>query len=303
VLHPDEISHFVADGYVAVRSAIPPDVTRACQDIIWAELAPHGVLRDDPATWTRPVLRINTPGGAPFATAGTTRLVGEACDQLLGAGRWIRPTGVGGTIPVRFPSPDDPGDAGWHIEASYSDDGGPRVSLRSRGRGLLALYLFTDVGPGDAPTRLRPGSAPAPPRLRPGSHLDVPPILAPGGDDGMPWLPAAQQATFLGTHICQASITSSRVSSGSSAAIRACTQWNRWSDSRGSANLPGSAAIRASRSSLGNPNPIVVSSGDTDTYTIFPTRNFTYSRIRCSELRGSVTATARISSSVTTPPR
>jgi hypothetical protein len=214
VLSPDEISRFVADGYVAVRGAVPSDVTRACQDIIWAELAPHGVLRDDPATWTRPVLRINTPSGPAFTTAGTTRLVGEACDQLLGPGHWIRHSGVGGTIPVRFPSPDDPGDAGWHIEASYSDasasdasasdasasdasasggssagDGGPRVSLRSRGRGLLALYLFTDVGPDDAPTRLRPGS-----------HLDVPPILAPGGDDGMPWLPAAQQAARASAH-------------------------------------------------------------------------------------------------------
>ena len=204
MLSPDEISRFTADGYVAIRDAIPPDVTRACQDIIWAELAPHGVLRDDPATWTHPVLRINTPSGPAFTAAGTTRLVGEACDQLLGPGRWICHPGVGGTIPVRFPSPDDPGDAGWHIESSYTDasasdgsasdgsstgDGGPRVSLRSRGRGLLALYLFTDVGPDDAPTRLRPGS-----------HLDVPPILAPGGDDGMPWLPAAQQAARASAH-------------------------------------------------------------------------------------------------------
>ena len=189
MLRPDEIDRFLADGYVAVRGAVPPDVTRACQDIIWADLVPRGVLRDDPATWTEPVIRINTPGGAPFAAAGTTRLVNEACDQLLGAGRWIRYPGVGGTIPVRFPSADDPGDAGWHIEGSYTSHGGQRVSLRSRGRGLLALYLFTDVGPDDAPTRLRPGS-----------HLDVPPILAPGGDDGMPWLQAAQQAAQASAH-------------------------------------------------------------------------------------------------------
>ena len=189
MLGPDEIAQFVADGYVAVRGAIPPAVTRACQDIIWAELATHGVLRGAPATWTRPVIRIVTPSGAPFTAAGTTRLVGEACDQLLGAGRWIRCPGVGGTIPVRFPGPDDPGDAGWHIESSYADERGQRVSLRSRGRGLLALYLFTDVGPDDAPTRLRPGS-----------HLDVPPILAAGGNDGMAWLPAAQQAARASAH-------------------------------------------------------------------------------------------------------
>jgi hypothetical protein len=189
VLSPDEIEQFVADGFVAVRGAIPADVIRACQDIIWAELAPHGVRRDDPGTWTEPVIRIVTPGGASFTGAGTTRLVGEACDQLLGPGRWVRHAGVGGTIPARFPGPDDPGDAGWHIEGSFADARGQRVSLRSRGRGLLALYLFTDVGPEDAPTRLRPGS-----------HLDVPPILAPGGDDGLPWLPAAQHAARASAH-------------------------------------------------------------------------------------------------------
>ncbi len=189
VLSQDEIGRFVADGFVAIRGAIPAHVIQACQDAIWAELAGHGVRRDDPATWTEPVVRIITPDSPPFAAAGSTRLVGEACDQLLGPGRWIRHPGVGGTTPVRFPSPADPGDAGWHIEASYSDAHGPRVNIRSRGRGMLALYLFTDVGPDDAPTRIRPGS-----------HLDVPPILSPAGDDGMDWPTAAQQAVQASAH-------------------------------------------------------------------------------------------------------
>ena len=189
MLSQDEIGRFVADGFVAVRGAIPPDVIEACQDGIWAELAGHGLRRDDPATWTEPVVRIVTPDRPPFVAAGRTRLVGEACDQLLGPGRWIRHPGIGGTTPVRFPSLADPGDAGWHIEASYTDDQGPRVNIRSRGRGLLALYLFTDVGPDDAPTRIRPGS-----------HLDVPPILAPAGDDGLDWPTAAQRAVRASAH-------------------------------------------------------------------------------------------------------
>lgn len=189
MLSPDELSRFAADGFAAVRGAVPPPVIRACQDTIWFELSARGVRRDDRATWTEPVIRINTPGTAPFVAAGTTPLVGEACDQLLGPGRWIRSPGVGGTIPVRFPSDADPGDAGWHIEASYFDGNGPRVNIRSRGRGLLALYLFTDVGPDDAPTRIRPGS-----------HRDVPPILAPAGDEGLPWLTAAQRAAQASAH-------------------------------------------------------------------------------------------------------
>jgi Phytanoyl-CoA dioxygenase (PhyH) len=141
------------------------------------------VLRHDPSTWTVPVVRIDCPEGGPFTAAGTSPLAWEACDQLLGPGRWWRRPGVGGTIPVRFPSPDDPGDAGWHIEASFEVDGHQRVSIRSRGRGLLALYLFTDVGENDAPTRLRPGS-----------HLDVPSLLAAAGDDGLDWFQAATSA-------------------------------------------------------------------------------------------------------------
>lgn len=189
MLSRDEVSAFVADGYVAVRGAVPASVAGACRDVIWSELRHAGVLREDPSTWTAPVVRIPCPEGGPFAAAGTAPLLGEACDQLAGAGRWWRRPGVGGTIPVRFPSEDDPGDAGWHIESSYEVGGRPRVNIRSRGRALLALYLFTDVGVGDSPTRLRPGS-----------HRDVPAILAPAGDDGLDWSEAARQAAQVSAH-------------------------------------------------------------------------------------------------------
>jgi Phytanoyl-CoA dioxygenase (PhyH) len=189
VLSEEEIGAFRADGYVALRGAVPAPVIVACQDMIWADLERQGVRRDDPATWTAPVVRIPCPEGGPFAAAGTTPVLQEACDQLIGPGRWWRREGVGGTIPVRFPSEADPRDAGWHIESSYEVGGGWRVNAGSRDRGLLAIYLLTDVEPDGAPTRLRPGS-----------HRDVPPILAPAGDEGMEWLPAAQQAAEASAH-------------------------------------------------------------------------------------------------------
>ncbi len=179
-----EIDAFVADGCVALRGAAPPGVTQACQEVIWSDLGKRGVLREDPSTWTAPVVRIPCPEGGPFAEAGTAPLLWEACDQLIGAGRWWQRRGVGGSIAVRFPSESDPGDAGWHIESSYEADGQQRVNVRSRARGLLALYLFSDVDQDSAPTRLRPGS-----------HLDVPPILAPAGDDGLEWSEVARQAS------------------------------------------------------------------------------------------------------------
>lgn len=188
MLSAAEIDSFVADGFVAVRGAVPADVVQACVAEIWSALGEQGVLRDDPVTWRPPVARIPCPETEAFAAAGTQPVLWEAFDQLIGAGRWWRRRGVGGTIPVRFPSRADPGDAGWHIEASYDQGGERRVNYRSRARGLLALYLFSDVDADSAPTRVRPGS-----------HRDAARILAPAGDEGMPWAQAAQLAAQAST--------------------------------------------------------------------------------------------------------
>ena len=147
---------------------------RRCIDAIEAELRTRAVEPRDRATWTSPVVRIPCPDGPAFAAAGTAPALQAMYDALLGAGRWTRRDGVGGTVPVRFPSRRDPGDAGWHIDGSYDVDGAWWVNVRSRGRGLLALFLFTDVGDEDAPTELVVGS-----------HLDVPRALAPFGERGV----------------------------------------------------------------------------------------------------------------------
>jgi Phytanoyl-CoA dioxygenase (PhyH) len=75
---------------------------------------------------------------------------------------------------VRFPVEGDPGDDGWHIDSSFEKNGSWWVNMRSDGRALLMLFLFSDVGPQDAPTRIRIGS-----------HLDMPAVLAPAGEEGL----------------------------------------------------------------------------------------------------------------------
>jgi hypothetical protein len=168
------IETFGTDGFVAVRGAVATEVVRRCVDVIEGELRVRAVDPCDPATWTDPVVRFSCPEGPAFAAAGMSPALVDTYDALLGAGRWISRQGVGGTLPVRFPSVRDPGDAGWHIDGSYDVDGAWWVNVRSRGRGLLALFLFTDVGEDDAPTELIAGS-----------HLDVPRVLTPTGDRGM----------------------------------------------------------------------------------------------------------------------
>jgi hypothetical protein len=168
------VERFNEEGFVAVRGAVAPDVVRACAEVIDDELRGRGFDPRDRATWREPVVRFNCPFGPAFDAAGGSAALVSVYDALLGRGRWTRGGGVGGTVPVRFPSDRDPGDAGWHIDGSYDVDGAYWSNVHSRGRGLLALFLFGDIGDDDAPTEVLVGS-----------HLDVPRVLQPFGERGV----------------------------------------------------------------------------------------------------------------------
>jgi hypothetical protein len=169
-----DIEGFIRDGYVAIRGAFDPETAAGCRQAIWDSLAQQGIRQDDPATW--PVCaELDCPEGGPFVTAGTSPLLTAAYDELIGPGRWTRRAGVGGAVVVRFPS-EEWANTGYHIEGSYSENprGPYQVNVRSRARGLLALFLFSDIGPDDAPTRLVSGS-----------HLGIPEFLLPYGEAGV----------------------------------------------------------------------------------------------------------------------
>ena len=169
-----QIEAFIADGYVRIDDAFPAELADECRAILWRDT---GVDPDDPASWTKPVIRLGHYGQPPFRAAANTAVLHAAYDQIVGAGRWLPPQ-VLGTFPVRFPSPDAPGDDGWHVDASFGTDAADfmewRSNITSRGRALLMLFLFSQIGPDDAPTRIRAGS-----------HLDMARRLAPHGEAGM----------------------------------------------------------------------------------------------------------------------
>jgi hypothetical protein len=175
-----QIQDFIRDGFIKIDQAFPRELADQGRAIMWRDLPCDP---DDPATWTRAVIRLPGYGQAPFRDAANTPVLHNAFDQLVGKRRW-RPQYSLGTFPVRFPHPDDPGDAGWHVDVSFpGDDCDPneqrdfsawRVNVASRGRALLMLFLFSDVGPDDAPTRIRVGS-----------HADMARFLEPAGDAGM----------------------------------------------------------------------------------------------------------------------
>jgi hypothetical protein len=176
-----QIEQFIRDGFVRIDGAFPRDLADECRAILWRDT---GCDPDDPATWTKPVIRLSGYKDPPFLKAERTPVLQAAFDQIVGKGRWRLGLGFGGTFAVRFPHPGDPGDDGLHIDTSFPPpDGDPnersdfsawRANVRSRGRALLMLFLFSDVGPRDAPTRIRVGS-----------HIDMARFLAPAGEAGM----------------------------------------------------------------------------------------------------------------------
>jgi hypothetical protein len=178
-----DVDAFIRDGYEVIRGAFDAGTAAACRAVIWDSLTGQGVRQDDPATWP-PLVEFDGLTGEPFTAPGTSSALAAACDELVGPGRWTSPVDCGGAVVVRFPS-EDRANVGYHIEGSYDGPGGYWVNVRSKARGLLALFLFSDVGPDDAPTRLVCGS-----------HLAVPPFLVPYGEagacaDAVFWRPSA----------------------------------------------------------------------------------------------------------------
>jgi hypothetical protein len=173
-LSADDIASFMRDGFLRLDNAFSAETAQAARAILWKAT---GCDPDDPSTWTRPVVRLGQFGHPPFREAANTPGLRKAFDQLVGPGRWC-PRDSLGTFPIRFPSDEAPGDDGWHVDVSFGYEHPDfmewRANVSSRGRALLMLFLFSDVGPDDAPTRIRVGS-----------HVDVARRLAPAGESGL----------------------------------------------------------------------------------------------------------------------
>ncbi len=183
MLRDVDVEQFIHEGFVRIDNAFSKDSARAARAILWKDT---GCDPDDPSTWTRPVVRLGDYSAPPFREAANTPALRNAFDQLVGKGRWL-PRYSLGSFPVRFPSAEDPGDAGWHVDASFpgndtADYMSWRINVRSRGRALLMLFLFSDVTELDAPTRIRAGS-----------HLDVSAILEKAGEEGLSFMELAKE--------------------------------------------------------------------------------------------------------------
>jgi hypothetical protein len=185
----EQINHFIYNGFVKIDNAFSTKIADNCRAILWkaTQCDPN-----NPSSWTQPVIRIGELGLEPFKKAANTPVLHNAFDQLVGKNNWL-PRITLGSFPIRFPCKEEANDTGWHVDASFAGEDANnyfewRINIYSKSRGLLMLFLFSDVSEQDAPTLLKVGS-----------HFDVAKILEPEGEKGLSFMELAQRINIAST--------------------------------------------------------------------------------------------------------
>src|SRR5688572_9992999 len=182
-----EVEHFITEGFIRIENAFSKEIANEVVDILWRDIP---FDRNDPKTWTEPVVRLGMYSQKPFVDSINSPRLHSIFDQLVGRDKWIPCKSVG-TFPVRFPADKQSSDTGKHVDASFPGDDPAnyfdwRVNVKSKGRALLMLVLYSDVGEADAPTVIYKKS-----------HIDVARLLYPAGDAGLSFMSLAHRLNDL----------------------------------------------------------------------------------------------------------
>src|SRR5690606_24584388 len=153
IFEKKDIEQFVNDGFVRIDNAFSSEIAEEAVDILWKDI-PFDRLT--PSSWVEPVVRLGMYTQRPFIDSVNTERLYAAYDELTAPHRRMRWRTVG-AFPIRLPSEKQPNDTGKHVDASFPGDNSDnyfewRVNVRSKGRALLMLVLYSDVNESDAPT-------------------------------------------------------------------------------------------------------------------------------------------------------
>lgn len=186
-LNITEIEHFVQNGFIRIDNAFSREIANEVVNILWKEIP---FERSNPTTWTEPVIWLGMYSQPPFVQSLNTSKLHSIYNQLVGKDKWIPCQSVG-AFPVRFPSAKQSNDTGKHVDAGFPGNDPSnyfewRVNIKSKGRALLILALYSDVGENDAPTVIYERS-----------HMDIARLLADKGDEGLSFLQIANQLDNL----------------------------------------------------------------------------------------------------------
>lgn len=181
------IEQFIHEGFVRIENAFSTATAAVARDILWKDLPFN---RADPDTWTAPVVRLGMYTEPPLIDSVNNPALHNIFNQLIGINKWIPCQSVG-TFPVRFPAHEQPKDTGKHVDVSFPGTDPSnyfewRANIRSKGRALLMLVLYSDVSEADAPTIVYRSS-----------HMDIARLLAPYGDDGLSFMDIANRLHTL----------------------------------------------------------------------------------------------------------
>ena len=78
-----QIDAFITDGFIRIDNAFPRELAEQGRAILWKAT---GCDPDNPATWTKPVIRLGGYSDLPFREAANTPLLRAAYDgDMIGA--------------------------------------------------------------------------------------------------------------------------------------------------------------------------------------------------------------------------
>lgn len=186
-LNKEEIEQFINEGFVRIDNAFSAEIAREAVNLLWRDIP---FDRHNPNTWAQPVIRLGMYTQTPFVESVNTPRLHSAFNQLIGEDKWIPCMNVG-TFPVRFPSDKEPNDTGKHVDVSFPGNDPAnyfewRSNIKSKGRALLMLVLYSDVGENDAPTIIYKES-----------HRDIARLLSNEGDKGLSFTEIANSLDIL----------------------------------------------------------------------------------------------------------
>jgi len=153
VFTESEIEQFLTDGYVMLRGAFSREAAQTVRNELWKIT---GLDPDDSSTWTQNQIHLQTVLKGPLVEPVFTPRLFAAFDDLMGIGRWEYEPQLG-WWPISFPGFEKPPwtdpQTGWHVDGQQFHH-----HLNSRDQGLLSIFLFSDIEPGDGGTALSLGS-------------------------------------------------------------------------------------------------------------------------------------------------
>ncbi|WP_293237672.1 mitomycin antibiotics/polyketide fumonisin biosynthesis protein [Mycolicibacterium sp.] len=145
---------FAEKGFLKVEASVPRYVAEEARQALWTQI---GLSPERPDTWTKPVVwAADLTGDGPFGALARSPVLAATLDAVCGVGGW-EPRGSLGNVPIRFPVSPTDDDRGWHVDLNTMMADGSWV-VSGRPHTLLLLTLLSEVGPDDAPTRIRIGS-------------------------------------------------------------------------------------------------------------------------------------------------